>query len=89
MNVKITDRFELRTFDKLNMRLYEYRPKKGEVVKQWCACDCYFRDVPSAVAFVYRRLQRDDPYEGELKGAIARMESIAEMLAASVGEAEA
>ena len=86
MKIRITDRYELRTSDALNMQLYELRPiadrhstKRAGAV-DWCATGNYFQDVRSAVEFVYKLMQRQDGYDGDLSGALERLEQIAESL---------
>lgn len=92
MRLRLTDRYELRTSDALNMQLWERREvrashttdRAGEV--DWMPTGSYFQDVPSAVRFVFAKLQRDDPYRGDLKGALQKLEWIADNLAVSVRE---
>lgn len=92
MRLRLTDRYELRTSDALNMQLWERREvrashmtdRAGEV--DWMPTGSYFQSIESAVLHVYGRMQRDDPYKGDLKGALEKLEWIAGNLAASVRE---
>ena len=85
MEIALTDRYMLRTQDSMNMALLELRDvkkKDGTVSTEWCPTGNYFQDAESGVRFVYSKLSRDDPYRGDLKGAVRRMSEIAASLGA-------
>ena len=95
MEITLTDRFKLKTCDALNMQLYERREVKdtyrteraGEV--DWMPCGNYFPDVESAVMHVYKRMQRDSEYDGDLAGAVDELRAIAHDLKESAKGAAA
>lgn len=94
MRVRLTDRYEIRTFDRLNLCLWELKevdvfdkPKQqggkrtGEKREEWVRLEAYFPDVESAVMHVYKRMQRDSGYCGDLAGAVSELERMKDELA--------
>ena len=97
MEITFGDRYRLDRLDDMNLQMHEYRDVRkmdkpaskggkptGETEKRWMPMHVYFADVPSAVAWLYRKLQRDDPMKGELADALLRMEAIKDELIAEV-----
>lgn len=97
MQVRLTDRYEIRTFDRLNLCLWELKevdvfdkPKQqggkrtGEKREEWVRLEAYFPDLQSAVVHVYGRMQRDLEYAGDLAGAVDELRAIAAELREAV-----
>lgn len=63
MDIRITDKYELRRVDAMNWQLYKLKKleggkRKGEV--DWVPLQCFPRDVPQAVRWIAENAPRAD-----------------------------
>lgn len=85
MNIKITDKYELRRVDSLNWQLYKFKKleggkRKGEV--DWVPLQCFPRNVEQAVRWIVENAPRADweDCETDLRGFLDEMENLEESI---------
>lgn len=81
MNIRITDKYELRRVDAMNWQLYKLKElesgkRKGEV--DWVPLQCYPSDVAQAVRWIAEYAPKADwaDCEADLRGFLEEMEKL-------------
>ncbi len=95
--LRITEKYELRRVDDMNMQLYEFREVDtskshrygSEERTEWRATGNFFQTVESACLFVFKRMQCESGYEGDLRGAVSAIERMKDEIVDNVRRAVA